>query len=192
MLGLAECWALEFFHSRLFLIRYGGKTENPNIQKIPNIRWSKTYLSSLWLSKTRKCSSSANKQMSNDRIHVSYINCKKLCIKKTFCKNLFDTSIPVFLRKTFSSFGKLAIVFSKRNFREREGFLLYTMYTECVFFKAFSPEMYVHQIVLSVHLALVIHKTDMPTWLNHKIIFAGNNLSSQFPWHRLPKCGTIE
>ena len=85
-------------------------------------------------------------------------------------------------------------VFSKRNFWEREGFAVYIMYTPCVFFKAFSLEMDIQWGKLWVHFALLIHKTDTATWLHQKItsFSAWNTLSSQFPWHQLTKCGTIE
>ena len=87
MLGLVECWEPHiFFHSRLhpsqcllFFIWHRGKTQNPNISKNPNIRWSKKYRTSLSLLKTRKCSDAVlqMKIKTNDQIQVKYINYKK-------------------------------------------------------------------------------------------------------------------
>ena len=78
----------------LFFILHGGKTENPNIQKNLKILWSKIYLNSLLLWKTRKCSNvvkqiQIKRQKSNVQIQVKCINRNKICILlKHHAKNL--------------------------------------------------------------------------------------------------------
>ena len=64
MLDFAECWEPRIFLFNtsplsVFVVIYMARKmnrENPNIWKYPNIRRGKTYLTSLWLLKIKKCS----------------------------------------------------------------------------------------------------------------------------------------
>ena len=77
----------------LYIARWKNR-ENPNIQKNLKILWSKIYLNSLLLWKTRKYSNvvkqmQIKRQESNVQIQVKCINRKKICILlKHHAKNL--------------------------------------------------------------------------------------------------------
>ena len=131
-------------------------------RKKNKIRRSKIYLNSLLLSKTRKCSNVVNqmkikRETSNDQIQVKCRNCKNLDTMKKLCKKLYSWLFDTF----FTSSGNLAsVVFSKRNFQESKGFVVYSTYTLCVFFETFSLEMDIQWALLWVHFTLFVHKTD--------------------------------
>ena len=54
------------------------RRQSSRIWKNPNIRQSEIYLTSLWLLKTRKCSTVVLQiKKSNDQTQIKYKNCKK-------------------------------------------------------------------------------------------------------------------
>ena len=91
MLRLAECWEPRIFFIRGFTpvnICRSLHCMRKNREN-PNVRWSKTYLTSFLLSKARKSShvvvrSIAVKQKLHDQTYVDYINCKKSAYYEKF------------------------------------------------------------------------------------------------------------